>query len=112
MHNFPRGFFGGATYYLLMNENDDQLRRVLRQWRDIEPSPTFAVDVRRRIRLATPAPMSRWGWLAPVATAAAVALMVGAWAGRQATPAFNPPPTTFLAADSLAGGYLRLAERH
>ncbi len=99
------------AYYLLMNEQDDKLRQALRQWGDLEPSTTFEVDVRRRIRqAAVPARESWWAWLAPVAAAVAVALMVGVWSGRQAPQAFAQTPTSFLASDSLAGSYLKLAE--
>ncbi len=104
------------TYSFVMNDLDSQLRRLMQQWRDLEPRPMFAADVRRRIRLETVRPASRWAWLIPqwqpIAAAAVIALMIGAWAGRQAPPAFAAPPTTFLAADSLAGGYLKLTGAH
>jgi len=95
-----------------MSQHDEQLHRLLRQWRDLEPRPAFAVDVRRRIRLAEPVPVNRRaGWLpswASLGAAVAVALVVGMWSGRQAAPGFAQPPTTFMAPDSLAGSYLKL----
>lgn len=102
-----------------MNENDDKLRKALRQWRDIEPSATFEVDVHRRIRLATVPAAPRWAWLftgwAPVGAAAGVALLIGTWMGVRSAPrtptTFVTAPVTFLADSTLAGSYLKLEEK-
>jgi hypothetical protein len=113
-----RGFFHAATYPSVMNESPDpQLRALLRQWRDLEPSPTFAADVHRRIRLSQTAPTERLGWIAwladglprpavALATAAMVGLTVGAWSGLLSVPPAPPPEQLgFLAPDTLAGSY-------
>src|SRR6266404_2138754 len=47
-----RGFFLSPTYYWVMNQNDDKLRALLRQWRDIEPRGNFEANVWRQIRTA------------------------------------------------------------
>lgn len=96
-----------AAYFSLMNDPD--LSKLLRQWPDLEPQPAFAADVRRRLRQAAPPAEPRWAWLAPLAAAAVVALMVSIGTARRAAEPV-PVPITFLAPDTLAGGYLRLAE--
>ena len=47
----------------MMNQDDDKLRGLLEQWRDIEPAGNFEANVRRRIRLAAIEPQ-RTPWLA------------------------------------------------
>lgn len=102
-----------------MNDHDHRLRALLQQWRDIQPSGSFEQDVLRRIRVSQPKRPNRPGWMAWVrglagrpafsmAIAVVVALLIGAWAGRHHAPP-STPGFAFLAGDSLAGGYLRLA---
>lgn len=101
-----------------MNENDDNLRALLRQWPDIEPRASFETDVWRRLRLAQAAPglfdwLQQWTWRPVLATAtaivltAAVASSVGAWtATNRASAATNE--LLFMSAGTLAGGYAKL----
>jgi hypothetical protein len=99
-----------------MIPNDDKLRALLKQWRDIEPAGNFEANVRRRIRLAATVPArTSWRvellWRPAFATAAALVLsvVIGAWAGmttvnRQQVRA----ELQFMSAGTLAGGYARL----
>lgn len=99
-----------------MIPNDDKLRALLKQWRDIEPAGNFEANVRRRIRLAATGPRrSSWLvellWRPAFATAAALVLsvVIGASAGiatvkRQQVRA----ELQFMSAGTLAGGYARL----
>lgn len=41
-----------ASYRWVMNQNEDKLRVLLKQWRDIEPRGNFEANVWRRIRIA------------------------------------------------------------
>src|ERR1035438_1561092 len=47
-----RGFVSPPTYHSVMNQNDNKLRALLKQWRDIEPQGNFEANVWRRIRVA------------------------------------------------------------
>src|ERR1051325_3290894 len=47
-----RGFLFSQTYYWVMNQHNDKLRALLRQWREIEPRGNFEASVWRRIRTA------------------------------------------------------------
>jgi len=92
-----------------MNNQDDQLRRLLQQWREIEPTANFEAQVWRRIRQPVPSwadwlrawvPRPAWAW--PVAIAAGVVIGIGS--GMFSTPA--SPATeqlSFLAPNTLAG---------
>ena len=105
-----------------MNENDDRLRALLRQWRDIEPRGNFEANVWRRIRLAQAEEPEQASaiqlllrqWLrqpaVSVAVAAAVSLIIGSSVGVLTTPraaGAGRQELGFLASGSLAGGYLR-----
>lgn len=106
-----------------MNERNDKLTALLKQWRDIEPKANFEANVRRRIRLAqTEAPetvtlaelLRRWLWqpASSVAAAAVLGLVVGVWGGISSTPRPEKPryaDTQFLGGETLAGSYLRMA---
>jgi hypothetical protein len=107
-----------------MNQNDDKLRALLRQWRDIEPPGNFEANVWRRIRVADGRPegvslieaMGRLLWQPawPVAAALMVAALVGVWGGVASTS--RPADTSraelqFLAPGTLAGSYLQGAAK-
>jgi hypothetical protein len=109
-----------------MDKQDPQLTRLLRQWRDIEPTPNFEAAVWRRIRLAESAQPRRapladilCEWIRKPAYVTVFAVMLGAsiglWAGVLSTP---PRPSAhgfgsfqFLGGETLSGGYVQLAER-
>lgn len=97
-----------------MNENDDKLRALLRQWREIEIRAGFEANVWRRIRqdvtpAATPAGWIEWLWRPGFAVAASVAVsvMIGVFSGVHAAASRNTaldlPP-----AHTLTGSYLAL----
>lgn len=96
-----------------MNNQDDQLHRLLSQWREIEPTTNFAAQVWRRIR--QPELVRRpWivEWLPRPAFAMAVSvvagLVIGIFSGMYSAPV--TPPTeqlSFLAPVTLAGALRR-----
>jgi hypothetical protein len=120
-----RGFFSPPAYHSVMNQNDDRLRALLKQWRDIEPTGNFEANVWRRIRVATdkrPERMSLmeavgrllWQPAWSVAIALFVAAIVGVWGGVASTS--RPADTSraelqFLAPGTLAGSYLQGAAK-
>ena len=111
-----------------MNDQDEKLSRLLRQWRDIEPRPTFEPDVLRRIRLEVARPRSTdlqaWlpAWLgAPrrLAVAAAVplalALAIGVASVWVLPPVDSRPPMplgslSVLERGTVAGNYVAMTE--
>jgi hypothetical protein len=102
-----------------MNENDNKLRALLHQWRDIEPAGNFEANVRRRIRLATAeAPQQSWLvellWRPAFAVAAAlvVSVAIGSSAGIMTaakSARASRGELQFMSAGTLAGGYVKLA---
>ena len=98
----------------MMNSNDDKLRALLRQWRDLEPGGNFEANVRRRIRLATEQPRQSWhgGFLyrpAFAVAAIAISIVIGSTAG--VLSAKGPAAELqFMSAGTLAGGYVRLSQ--
>lgn len=97
-----------------MNHNDDKLRGLLRQWRDIEPAGNFEANVWRRIRQETspaPSPVGGFDWLwrpaFVMAASVAVSVTIGAVSGVRLAAARNAaldtPPT-----HTLTGSYLAL----
>jgi hypothetical protein len=117
----PRGIFRGAAYHQVMN-NDDQLDQLLRQWKEIEPTADFDAAVWRRIAGTFPEhkpSFADWlrdavrAWLPRPAFAMAAAVVIGAGIGV-ASGVFSVAPERgfgFLAPDTLAGGYVRIAAR-
>jgi anti-sigma-K factor RskA len=96
--------------------NDEQFRTLMRQWRDIEPSGSFEVNIFRKIRLAATEPRQSWlielFWRPAfaMAIAAVISMAVGSFTGilisnRQRTE------MQFMSAGTLAGGYLQLTAR-
>ncbi len=107
-----------------MNQNDDKLRALLKQWRDIEPPGNFEDNVWRRIRLAEAEKPERVSviellarnWLykpaMSIAAAVAVSLILGSSLGVLTAPksaSAAPRELRFLSTGTLAGGYLRAA---
>jgi len=101
-----------------MNENYNNLHRLLQQWRGIEPAGNFEANVWRKIRLARPttAPtlaelVKRWLTQPAFALAAAavIAVVVGSAAGVLTTrrPDANQE-IGFFSTGTLAGGYAKL----
>jgi hypothetical protein len=105
-----------------MNGSDDQLRALLKRWREIEPTAQFEAGVWRRIRRAQAGQRERrtaveWlrGWLPQPALAMTLAMvasaLIGSSAGvlsvrRSATVATGE--LQFLGSGTLAGGYVNL----
>jgi hypothetical protein len=108
-----------------MNQNDDELRALLKQWRDIEPQGNFEANVWRRIRVAADQHPERvslidaigrllWQPAWSVAAALFVAAIVGVWGGVTSTS--RPADTSraelqFMAPGTLAGSYLQGAAK-
>jgi len=104
-----------------MNQNDEKLRALLRQWRDIEPRGNFEANVWRQIRLAAekrPAQaglfeaMGRLLWQPAWSVAAALLLatFIGVWGGIAFAPRQTDPARAelqFMAPGTLTGSYLR-----
>src|ERR1041384_7365451 len=99
-----------------MNETDERLRLLLKQWSEIDPPANFEANVRRRIRLAQ---SERAGhvalaeWLRrpafSVAAATVIAVFVGVWSGVQSVPKPVTAARTelgFLGHGTLAGSYV------
>ena len=108
-----------------MNQNDDKLKALLQQWRDIEPKGNFEANVWRQIRTAAAERPERvslveaigrllWqpGW--SMAVALLVAVAVGVWGG---VASMSPRTDTtkaelqFLAPGTLAGSYLQMGTK-
>ncbi|HVM60753.1 MAG TPA: hypothetical protein VMV72_07785 [Verrucomicrobiae bacterium] len=105
-----------------MNQNDDKLRALLRQWRDIEPRGNFEANVWRQIRLAAaerPARLSLlfeaigpllWQPAWSVTAALLLATVVGLWGGIASTPRHTDAARAelqFMAPGTLTGSYLQ-----
>jgi hypothetical protein len=85
---------------------DQQLRQILRHWRDIDPPGDFEANVRHRIRLAEPARWQGWFlWRPAFATAAiAFSIAIGAAGGAISSPKHSE--MQFMSAGTLAGNYM------
>lgn len=104
-----------------MNNQDDQLHRLLQQWKEIEPRADFDAQVWRRIRQTEPEPsptFADWlrGWLPQPAFALAAAVIigigVGITSGISSVPAIRPTEQIgFLAPNTLTGSYFASAQR-
>jgi len=97
-----RGLFLRPAYYSVMSTNDDMLKALLKQWRDIEPRGNFEANVWRRIRLAEAAHPERvtiaewlqrllWQPAFSLGAAVVIGTSVGLWNGLRAVP--KPTPT-------------------
>jgi len=105
----------------MMNQNDDKLRALLKQWHDIEPPGDFEANVWRQIRLAADQHTVRVGLIETmgrllwqpawsVAAALLVATLVGVWGGVASAPRHtgtSQAELQFLGSGTLAGSYLR-----
>lgn len=98
-----------------MNHQDDQLHRLLQQWKEIEPASNFDAQVWRQIRQPEPNPapsFADWlrGWLPRPALAVAVVagMVIGVTSGWLSLPVTRPSEQlSFLAPDTLAGALRR-----
>jgi di/tricarboxylate transporter len=104
-----------------VKHNDDKLRSLLKQWRDIEPQTNFEADVWRRIRVTADQRTERvslidmigrllWKPAWSVAAALFMAAIVGVWGGVASTSRPADPSRTelqFMAPGTLAGSYLQ-----
>jgi len=113
------------TYHSVMNQNDDKLRALLKQWCDIEPQGNFEANVWRRIRVVADGRPERVGLIEAigrllwqpawsVAATLFMAALVGVWGGVVSTS--RPVDTSraelqFLAPGTLAGSYLQGAAK-
>ena len=112
-----------GTYHLMMNQDDDKLRALLKQWHDIGPPGDFETNVWRQIRLADDTHPARIGLIETmgqllwqpawsVAVALLVATLVGVWGGVASTPhrtGTSQAELQFLGSGTLAGSYLQSA---
>jgi hypothetical protein len=103
-----------------MNNQDDQLHRLLQQWKEIEPASNFDARVWRQIQVGTarravrPGTLADWlrSWLPRPALALPAAVVLGLVIGI-GSGLFSVPATThteqlsFLAPDTLAGALRR-----
>ena len=110
-----------ASYYQLMNQNDDKLSALLKKWRDIEPRGNFESNVWRQIRTAAEPAVETVNWIDligrllwqpawSVVAAMVVAVIVGVWGGIASVPRPIDRPTAelqFLSPGTLAGSYLQ-----
>ncbi len=113
------------TYYQLMNQEDDKLSALLKQWRDIDPPTNFEANVWRQIRVAAAPAVDPVNWIEligrllwqpawSVVAAVVVALVVGIWGGITSVPRQINTPTAelqFLSSGSLAGSYAQMTSR-
>jgi len=106
----------------MMNQNDDKLHALLRQWRDIELRGDFEANVWRKLRTVAAERITGislmeaigrllWEPAWSVAAALVVALAIGVWSGvavnsRQTDS--SRAELQFLASGTLAGSYLEL----
>lgn len=113
------------AYYQLMNQDDDRLHALLKQWRDIEPPSNFQANVWRQIRAAVKPAVDTVNWIDvigrllwqpawSVVAAMVVALTVGVWGGVASVPRQIERPTAelrFLSSGTLAGGYAQMTSK-
>ena len=113
------------TYYWVMNQNDDKLRALLQQWRDIEPRGNFEANVWRQIRTADAARSERvslaeamgrllWQPAWSVSAAIMVAVVVGVWGGIASAPRqtdTSKAELQFLSSGTLSGSYLQMGAK-
>ena len=106
-----------------MSLNDDQLRDLLKHWKDVEPKASFESNVWRRIRLAEAEETERttiaerlWRSVTQPAWAMATAVIVSVIIGSSTGVVTSRPRASvtrgelqFLGAGTLAGGYSKLA---
>jgi hypothetical protein len=104
-----------------MNMNDEQLRALLKRWKDIEPKANFEASVWRRIRdaqaeqperVSLPQLWRRLLWQPATAVAAVVvaSALIGSSAGvlsARVTAGVAPGELQFLGSGTLAGGYVK-----
>lgn len=114
-----------ASYYQLMNQEDDKLSALLKHWRDIEPRGNFEANVWRQIRVAAAPAVDPVNWIDligrllwqpawSVVAAMVVALIVGVWGGIASVPRQADRPTTelqFLSWGTLVGSYAQMTSR-
>jgi hypothetical protein len=104
-----------------MSPNDEKLKALLQQWRDIAPPANFEANVWRQIRLAQARQAARitiaeWlrrlVWQPAFSVGVAVAVVIGVWGGMHSAPpstATHYAEVGFLSPGTLAGSYARLA---
>ena len=106
-----------------MNGNDDKLKALLKQWRDVEPPANFEANVWRQIRANATQPTERinlieligrllWQPAWSMAAALVVAAIVGIWGGVASAPRHQDTSKAelqFLSPGTLAGSYLQMA---
>jgi hypothetical protein len=93
-----------------MNPNDDKLKQLLGQWREIEPRAQFEADVFRRIRQTAPEARTTGWFSAPLIWANAVALLMGVVVGAYAglSPISNRQDVALLKPGTLTGNYVSM----
>ena len=120
---FREGYLESAPYYDVMKSDDDKLRGLLKQWRDIEPRANLEAHVWRRIRQAEteqPDRITAAEWLRrllphPILAMTVVAVasaIIGTSAGVLSTRGRTVVALgelQFFGSGTLAGGYVKLA---
>jgi hypothetical protein len=105
-----------------MNQSEDKLSALLKQWQDIEPKGDFETNVWRQIRTADSWHPERvslmeaigrllWEPAWSVAAALGLAVLVGVWGGVGSVPYkvdASQSELQFLAPGTLAGSYLQM----
>ena len=108
-----------------MNQNDKKLKKLLKNWRDVEPRASFEAHVWRRIRAGRAEQTDRLNWIDLIgrllwqpawslAAALALALAVGIWGGIASVPHRSDSSKAelqFLAPGTLAGSYLEMVTK-
>jgi hypothetical protein len=95
---------------------DEQLAKMLREWKGVEPSPAFESRVWRRIRQGGVEPAPAWGWPFPLparamAAAALVGVVMGGVALRLAAgdgSRSRPPELALFRPGTVSGSYTHL----
>ena len=109
----------------MMKQNQDQLKVLLRQWRNVEPPAGFEANVWRRIRAGRAEQIDGLSWIDLIgrllwqpawslAVALALALAMGIWGGIASVPHRSDSSKAelqFLAPGTLAGSYLEMATK-
>jgi hypothetical protein len=95
-----------------MNNPNDKLHQLLRQWQEIEPSANFDAQIWRRIRQAEPEPAPSFaGWLRDwlprpalaLSLAVVIGIAIGISSGMFSAPVVQPTEQlSFLAPNTLA----------
>ena len=89
---------------------DDQLNSLLKQCKDIEPSPGFEGAVWNKLHTAQPLPFSAWrSWMTPLAVAAGLMIGIGVGVMFPAGDRSGTVNGAIFRNGSLTGAYMALS---